>query len=232
MDELSFRRQAYADPNSKQADFVEAQQQDPTRQAFVDDLKRLDGQLEDAFKVDVPENLADKLLLTQKIQSHQQGRRRTAVWLSMAASVAFVAGLTFNMLRTGPINLNEHALAHVMHEVDALHLTNALPSDALQVQLASYGKSMSQGIEGVVYAKECDFQGIKSLHWIVQTEQGPVTLFIVPKDPRLQGQNQFAQEQWRGKTIEQNNSLLMFVGENSQAIEQVQKDVETKLYSI
>ncbi|GLS82628.1 DUF3379 family protein [Paraferrimonas haliotis] len=232
MDELKFRREAYSDPNSKQADFQETVAANPDRKAFVEDLQQLDHQISEAFAIPVDDNLADKLLLNQKLHSHKAQRRKIATWVSMAASIAFVAGLTLNVMRTAPIDLSQQAIAHVMHERSALSKTSPIEPNQLQVQLARYGEATHAPLDGVVYAKECDFQGVKSLHWIVQTESGPVTVFIVPKNDRLLQQAQFNEAEFKGLTIEQQRNLLVIVGENSHAIDTVKQQVDTNLYSI
>lgn len=62
MDELEFRRRAYGEPQSQDPEFLQAQKEASGRDAFVNDLKALDRKIAKALKVDVPEDLADKLL--------------------------------------------------------------------------------------------------------------------------------------------------------------------------
>ena len=71
MDELKFRRQAYEDPHNQDPDFVAQMQESAENQAFVAELKSLDAKLTHALKVDVPEDLADKLILRQQLHLFQ-----------------------------------------------------------------------------------------------------------------------------------------------------------------
>ena len=115
MDELKFRRQAYSEPNNQDPDFLNATMESAEREAFLNELKGLDNKIERALKVDVPDDLAAKLLLRQQLQQHHSQRRKTGFAFALVASVAFLAGMTFTLLRMAPVDLSQHALAHVYH---------------------------------------------------------------------------------------------------------------------
>lgn len=77
MDELKFRRQAYEDPHNQDADFLAQINAKSENQALINELKNLDAKLSNALKVDVAEDLADKLILRQQLQQHHKQRRQT-----------------------------------------------------------------------------------------------------------------------------------------------------------
>ncbi|MEM0910096.1 MAG: DUF3379 family protein, partial [Pseudomonadota bacterium] len=91
MDELAFRRTLYADPHTKDIDVVMQARQDPKKLAFWDELKTLDNDIALALRVDVPENLAQKLLLRQSINIESKERARKPWYWAMAATVALAA---------------------------------------------------------------------------------------------------------------------------------------------
>ena len=76
MDELKFRRQAYGEPNNQDPEFLQAAMESAEREAFLNDLKGLDNKIENALKIDVPDDLAAKLLLRQQLQHHHSQRRK------------------------------------------------------------------------------------------------------------------------------------------------------------
>lgn len=230
MDELKFRRQAYENPNSDEADFIAAMQGSEDRKAFVNDLKQLDNQLEQAFKVPVPEGLDAKLLLNQQLHQHQQQRRKTGFTLALVASVAFIAGISFTLLRIAPVDLNQHALAHVYHEDAAMTSNEQIGYEQLNVQLASMSQTGSghftQQPGRVLYSTYCDFQGVKSLHLVMQGEQGKVTVFIVPAEERMQMQQQFADQRYQGLGFETDNTYMLLVGENQQDLSNIKSEIK------
>ncbi len=230
MDELKFRRQAYGEPNSQDPEFLQAAMESAEREAFLNDLKGLDNKIENALKIDVPDDLAAKLLLRQQLQHHHSQRRKTGFAFAMVASVAFLAGITFTLLRMGPVDLGQHALAHVYHEDKALHLDQNVQYQDVNFQLASLntGSNMkfTQQPGKVFYSTYCDFQGVQSLHLVMQGESGKVTLFIVPLEDRMVLDEAFADNKYKGMGFETDNAYMLLVGEGAEDLNYVKNEIK------
>jgi len=230
MDELKFRRQAYEDPHNQDLEFLQQMQEKTEYQALVSELKNLDAKLTSALKVDVPEDLADKLILRQQLQQHHKQRRQTGFLVAMAASIAFVIGVSFSLLRLGPVDLAEHALAHVYHEDMALHLDQNVSFSQVNAQLTSlknvgHAKFIEQ--PGKVYfTSYCDFQGVKSLHLVLQGEQGKVTLFIVPLEKRMVLNQTFADTKYQGMGFETADAFILLVAEDQADLRFVKEEIQ------
>ncbi|WP_297897274.1 DUF3379 domain-containing protein [Shewanella sp.] len=230
MDELKFRRQAYEDPHNQDLEFLQQMQEKGEYQALVNELKNLDTKLTSALKVDVPEDLADKLILRQQLQQHHKQRRQTGFLVAMAASIAFVIGVSFSLLRLGPVDLAEHALAHVYHEDMALHLDQNVSFSQVNAQLTSlknvgHAKFIEQ--PGKVYfTSYCDFQGVKSLHLVLQGEQGKVTLFIVPLEKRMVLNQTFADTKYQGMGFETADAFILLVAEDQADLRFVKEEIQ------
>ncbi|MGI2094902.1 DUF3379 domain-containing protein [Shewanella oncorhynchi] len=230
MDELKFRRQAYEDPHNQDLEFHQQMQEKGEYQALVNELKNLDAKLTSALKVDVPEDLADKLILRQQLQQHHKQRRQTGFLVAMAASIAFVIGVSFSLLRLGPVDLAEHALAHVYHEDMALHLDQNVSFSQVNAQLTSlknlgHAKFIEQ--PGKVYfTSYCDFQGVKSLHLVLQGEQGKVTLFIVPLEKRMVLNQTFADTKYQGMGFETADAFILLVAEDQADLRFVKEEIQ------
>ncbi|WP_372870700.1 DUF3379 domain-containing protein [Shewanella sp.] len=229
MDELEFRRRAYGEPQSQDPDFLKAIGEAEGRDTFVNELKSLDRRLEKVMKVDVPEELADKLLLRQQLVQHHQSRRRTTFLIALAASIAFAFGLSFSFLRLGPVDLGEHALAHVYHEAKALKSEANVALGDLNASLVSI-----RGLEQahfnstpgrVVYKAYCDFQGVPSLHLVLEGAEGKVTLFIVPLEQRMQLDEQFADNHYHGLGFKTEEAFMLLVGEQASAVQAAEKAI-------
>ncbi|WP_299788305.1 DUF3379 domain-containing protein [uncultured Shewanella sp.] len=231
MDELKFRRQAYGEPNCQDEDFLSAMLDSPERESFVNDLKKLDSKIERALKVDVPDDLAAKLLLNQQLHQHQAQRRKSGFMLALVASVAFIAGVSFTLLRMAPVDLGEHALAHVYHETMALTVDDNIGVDEVNFQLAAMGtlgdaKFVKQPGR-VFYSTDCDFQGVKSLHLVMQGEHGgKVTLFIVPLEDRMVLDEAFADNNYIGKGFATDKAYMLLVGEDTADLGYVKEEIK------
>lgn len=230
MDELKFRRQAYGEPNNQDPEFLQAAMESAEREAFLNDLKGLDNKIENALKIDVPDDLAAKLLLRQQLQHHHSQRRRTGFAFAMVASVAFLAGITFTLLRMGPVDLGQHALAHVYHEDKALHVDQNVQYQDVNFQLASLNGSsdmkFTQQPGKVFYSTYCDFQGVQSLHLVMQGESGKVTLFIVPLEDRMVLDEAFADNKYKGMGFETDNAYMLLVGEGAEDLNHVKNEIK------
>ncbi len=65
MDDLEFRRRILADPNDNSAEMIEAKNSSLVNRKLSDELQQLDTKLEKALKVDVPDDLVDRILFHQ-----------------------------------------------------------------------------------------------------------------------------------------------------------------------
>jgi len=227
MDELEFRRRLYAEPNENDPLIEAYAKEDAERSKFLNDIKQLDKDITDALNIPVPENLADKLILNQALESHRVEKKKRRVHIAIAASVAFCCSILINFaMQQAPLDLGQHALAHVHHELNSLEPTDTRYQLAqVNTQLASFGGSVSNLPGEVSYSTFCDFEGQKSLHLVFQTEQGPVTLFIVPSDNQYNAQSQFKNERFNGQIYQTQKASFIMLGENDQDLEKYQKQV-------
>ncbi|WOT04035.1 DUF3379 family protein [Shewanella youngdeokensis] len=230
MDELTFRRQAYGEPNNRDPEFLHATMQSAERKDFVYDLKNLDNKIEKALSINVPSDFAAKLLLRQQLQQHHQRQGKTRFAFAMVASVAFLAGMTFTLMRMGPVDLGQHALAHVHHEDKALLLDNNVQYQDVNFQLASLDTTaavkLSQQPGKVYYSTYCDFQGVKSLHLVMQGKKDKVTVFIVPLEDRMVLDEAFADTLYKGIGFETNNTYMLMIGEQNSDITYARNQIE------
>ncbi|MBB1318295.1 DUF3379 domain-containing protein [Shewanella sp. SR43-4] len=231
MDDLQFRRQAYGDPNNQSDEFLThlAEHEDDAK--FIKDLKAFDHKLMQALNISVPDDLADKLILRQQLSQHQQSKKHTRYMMAMAASVAFIVGVSFSLLRFTPVNLSENSLAHVHHETKALIMEQDIGFNDVNFKLASVdGLSDSKFIKQpgrVFFTSYCDFQGVKSLHLVMADENGnKVTLFIVPIEKRIVLEEAFADNQYKGQSFQTADAYMVLVGEPASNLEFVKKEVE------
>ncbi len=230
MDELEFRRRAYADPQSRDDDFIQASEETPERQQFLKDLNKLDAKLEQAMSLDVPDGLADKLLLNQQLSNHRQQKKTVSFMMAMAASVAMVLGVGYATWRMAPIELSEHAIAHVLHEPKALSAHGDISFNQINAQLASLKGFNDKGFSSqpgqIFYSTYCDFQGVRSLHLVMQGENGKVTLFIVPTEERMALESQFADNHLKGLGLSKGDAFLLLVGENQQDLQFARQELD------
>lgn len=218
MDDLEFRREVYANPYSNDKSLLEAAANDPAKQQFIDELKQLDGKVQDALDVPVPDGLAHRLILRQSIESHNQQKRRSRIHIALAASIAFVFGLSFTFLQTQPsmTGLSNTALNHMYHEASyTLGADGDLRVADVNAKLATFGGKIAEPFTRIYFANYCLFEKQKSLHLIVGDGDERYTVFITPIDENEVFEPYFEDEKYIGRAWQAENVNLVVLVEKS-----------------
>jgi len=233
MDDLQFRRMIYADPNSRDKAVLDAQQDDPSKKEFAQELIQLDEKIKQAMNVPVPEDLRDKLILRQTLASHQQKKHKSRVYLALAASVAIIAGVAVNFLQfsSSYTNLGDYALAHVYHEEGAFS-----NQDESRVSLASLNQKMiafdgsfNQSLGELISADYCRFDGMKSLHLVYKGVTDTVAVFVVPKNEQLDFSATFEDKRLQGESIDFKGANIIVVADKNESISKWQQSISDNI---
>ncbi|WP_334057757.1 DUF3379 family protein [Alteromonas sp. S005] len=230
MDELEFRRRIYADPETTDSDVVEAAKADESKRSFWNEQKQLDKQLKQALKVDVPEDLASKLIWQQSTDEFNRYKRRSRWYLAMAASVAFTIGIGLTMWYHQPLSIGGQALAHMQYaEMETAH--SLLPADLNMVnaKLASFGGSFNEMLDGVEVVNYCHLSTVRSLHLIVDTPQGKMSVFVVPERGDVTVPSEFSDDQYHGESIKMRHANVMIVGDKDADLSEMKKAVSERI---
>jgi len=232
MDELEVRRRVLTDPYRLSAEVQQALESNAELQAFHRQVLQQDQQLQQALQQPVPLALQQRLLLVPNQQKQQQQKRFYQNVLGLAASVAFVAGFALNwsFFWYGHQQLGENSLAHVYHEEPYVKgLATPISMQEVNAKLASFNAQMAGDGLPVVYANFCNFRGTRSLHLVLETEQGQLTVFVVPRDADLSFDAEFADDKYHGRSVMLDKALLVLVAEQSETLQQEQQQLMKQL---
>jgi hypothetical protein len=232
MDELEFRRTLYADPNSTDEKVLAAIADDPKKQAFYKELKQLDKNMHQASQVKVPDNLVHKLILRQTMQSQKSNKARNRIQLAMAASVAFVVGVSFTMWQQNNLlDLSKQAIAHVHYEGGyALDAQENISLQQVNAKLAKFGGEFSEDIGRVYYANFCDFENVRSLHMVVEGQNGKVSVFIVPHNDDYQAEGSSHDTKYTSQATDLKRASIIVVGEEGANISNMKEQLNKKIH--
>jgi len=180
---LDARRTLGAEPQSRDAGVAEHLRGCAACTAFARDMLSLDGRLERAFRVDVPEGLEARIVLDGSLKNHP---RRFRPWMAAAASAAMavlLAGLAYQHQHPQGAALADAVVKHIENpeEVQAIAPDRALIRDASYIQgvLQGAGAGMQGGMDDVTYAQVCLFHGERVAHLVVRGQNGPVTIMLL-----------------------------------------------------
>jgi hypothetical protein len=232
MDELEFRRTLYADPNSTDEKVLAAIADDPKKQAFYKELKQLDKNMHQASQVKVPDNLVHKLILRQTMQSQKSNKVRNRIQLAMAASVAFVVGVSFTMWQQNNLlDLSKQAIAHVHYEGGyALDAQENISLQQVNAKLAKFGGEFSEDIGRVYYANFCDFENVRSLHMVVEGQNGKVSVFVVPHNDDYQAEGSSHDTKYTSQATDLKRASIIVVGEEGANISNMKEQLNKKIH--
>jgi len=224
MDELEFRRQLYTNPRNRSEALLQEARRNNKNKKLYDDMQQLENKLEQALNVDVPDGLAERLMLRQSFDDSRQQYRRKSRWqIAIAASIAFALGLSTSLFhwQQQAADMGQLALQHVYEEMPYTSGVDEQPSlQTINAKLARYGASFEQLPGKVVYVNHCAYAGSPALHMVMKGKMGSnINVFVVPKSTELKTVQSFSDKTLHGMVEPLANASLVVVGEMKEPIE-------------
>lgn len=231
MDELEFRRRIYANPDDTDDALIEAAKQDMKQACFWNDIKTLDKQIEKAVDVPIPEDLANKLIWQQSMQDFARHKRRSRWYIALAASVAFVCGLSFTLWQhPANVDVEAAALAHMRYaEIEMSHSAEPVNMQLVNAKLAQFGATLTADIGHIHSANYCHLDKLQSLHLIVDTPQGKMSVFILPQDKNTPVPDRFSDQDYHGQSFAARRANVMIVGHRGEDLSDMTNTIKQRL---
>gem|GEM_PF-1086101 len=197
--------------------------------AFLKKARRFDKSLAAAIKVDVPNDLIQKLLHNaDEVGSGQAGgSNRFPRFMAVAASVLLIVGASFMVNRVAPVptqSLEQVVLSHIEAEPKMLTLASFVPDDVAKARLLDFGIEMKRPMGKVSHIELCDIGETQGVHIVMEGEKGPVTLLFLPTIPS-QTTRFFSEGRWVGYTAPAGEGTLAIVGEVGEPLEEIDSSV-------
>ncbi|MFP2769521.1 DUF3379 family protein [Oceanisphaera sp. KMM 10153] len=220
MDDLEFRRRAYADPNDKSPDFISASTNNAGNRQFMGEIKDFNHKLTRALHEPVPNTLPGKLMLSPLLRQADKPEGFGWRHLAVAASVTFVLGFSTRFLPLSaeslPPAVGQVAIEHVRLEMPfTQNVDEEVSLTTINAKLAPYGARIQDmaDVGKVYFANHCMFAGGPAAHLVIQGEHDRVHVFIVPADRALQLVNSFSDSHYHGEVIPMALNRLVVVSE-------------------
>ncbi len=198
--------------------------------AFRDEMRVLEQKIARALAISVPELRLPDLpdLDTAGVVSLAARRRVTApVWMAVAATVvlaAFVGIRMFGSDVTYP-SLADEIVAHLDHEPYALRVTDEPVDDRRLAKVVPANVAAMNHDAGLItYAQTCVINGRKIPHLVIQGEQGPVTILLLP-DEAVDSPVPIVGESINGVILPVGGGSVAIIGERNEKLEAIQTNV-------
>lgn len=236
MNDAEFRQALLVEPFTSDSEVTDKINGNAELEQLQNEYQAFDKHLRETAHVDVPESLMNSLMniplqqdsgadpvpkTNDKVVPITTKKRNNFVQLALAASVAFALGLSFTMLQNQPVveTGTEIALAHVYHEADyAMQLDGDVSLDDVNAKLATFGGELVAKFGRVTFANYCFFEKQKSLHMVVETDFGKVTMFITPRDLDSVIDNSFSDDNYEGSSWSMQNADLTIISDKEMKV--------------
>ena len=156
--------------------------------AFRDEMRTLDGRISRALAITVPELRVPDLPhidTTGVVPLAARRRFGAPVWLAVAATLVLAAFVGIRLIGgnvTYP-TLADEIIAHLDHEPYALRVTDEPVDDRRLAKVVPANVAAMNHDAGLItYAQTCVINGRNIPHLVIQGEQGPVTILLLPDE--------------------------------------------------
>lgn len=235
-----------ADPACEDQTVMDAVNSDEELRQFRESMQGLDIAIKATSEVPVPSTLAEKLLAIPQQEEdntsdsfapvHNESaksdnvvalpsKKSNFIQLAMVASIAFAVGLSFTFFNQNPDIRSgaEIAMAHMQHEQEyTQRVARDVSLEEVNTKLATFGGEMLQTVGKITYANFCYFENQKSLHMVVQTDSGKITLFVTPEDLDKPIDRQFQQDGYEGRSWKMQKADVTIIGEKGKIDESLE----------
>jgi hypothetical protein len=187
MNLLEFKRRLMTDPHSRDPEFVAARAKGGEFARAAAEADAFERQLHKALDVPMPKKLAENIILRQSMEPTSRLRSAPRYLAVAAALVMAVAISTIIYLQPGTVheNLHEHLAWHwEMDGPATLALSERSPSDENHIRrvFSELGVHLDHELlANVRLTKFCPTPDGAGVHAVLATEDGPVTLFYMPR---------------------------------------------------
>jgi len=233
---LDVRRLLLAEPKSQDPDLHQHVQQCTDCTRFAKDLIAFESDLNQASKVAIPEGLASRILLRQRMSSVQNRRKRIGMAMAAVLLLGFtiiLAGLFNNgVLSPGQKNLDQIVLLHVNSELHHLNDRQDLSLKQVNTVLKEHGSKLN-ALPGrmINYAGACQIRKNNGVHMVVNTRSGPITVLFMPGE-FVRERSQFQDKRFQGVILPTKQGSMAIVGEDLQQIEQLERELLTQVVDL
>ena len=251
MDNSEFESRAFANPDDRDQDFLDALQDDPQRQQLLDEVQSFNERLTRITSgISAPGDLAERLkavasedgspipVSDNKVVSLPARRRQPMRALAIAAALVLAVGLSYTSLFGGnqpsaqELEFGQQVVNHVYMELEEIDSRPGASFQQTNQVFGTVGGSITSpqamNTLGVSLAKPCVIiPQNSSAHLVVDGSVGVVNIIVVNNSP-VREQFSFSddRDRFEAVVIPMENGNLILVGEKNETFAQVRRELD------
>lgn len=224
---LEFRRRCLAEPGNQDNEFVRHKNECAACTDFAEHMRKVNKTLVEALRVDVPENLASRIILRQSLQKSEVPSkykpRRYAIAASLLLTLGLAGGL-YTIISTAPFH--RAVMAHLDGEWDLLVQRQGVSDQKLMSVLDSVGGELKGDIGKIRHASLCDFSEYGGAHLVLEGRKGPVVVLLLP-EKHIAGAKVVSGDRANGIIVPTNNGSMAIVSNEGEAFHDIARRVRS-----
>lgn len=182
---IDVHRKLSAEPNSKDEAILSHLEECSACASFLNSIQQFEQSLNMAAKIEIPEGLADRILLNQNFKQQYQLRTNRFKLFALAASLLLVLSVSFNStnlmnMLNQSLSLEEVVINHVVDELDHLNQNKNIQLARLNTVLQPFNIKMKHTIGKINYAGTCHIRNSRGVHIVLQEKNETTTLLVMP----------------------------------------------------
>ncbi len=214
---FEFRRYCLSDPATQTAEFLSHKRDCPHCAEFAASVSLMDKRLVDALRVEVPENLASRIILRQSIMRDQSRQKRKRL-LALAASVLIALGLgTVLLFPKGTPGPGPALFAHLNTESELLSAREDVSRARLVEVLDTAGVVLTGDLGVVTHASPCPLSQHGGAHLVVAGTKGSVMVLLL-RGENVAGPTVIHDGRREGLIVPTETGSLALIGEQGEQL--------------
>ena len=236
---IDVHRKLITEPRNQDEAVIAHLEQCPACAKFAKSNEKFDASLQQAADIEVPDGLAERILLKQSFKQQRLQRNNRFKLYAMAASLLLVFGVSFNInnfsnMLHQSLSLEEVAIKHVTDEIHHLHEKNNIKLAKLNNVLQPFDVQFKNKIGDINYAGSCKIRKSKGVHVVFQKGNNKATLLVMPGEYITQRKTHTKNDFTTTLIPTQNGSIAIVnhKNENAKFIQNLEKEIQSEIQFI
>lgn len=218
---LDFRRTLLTEPGRRDAAIRAHARHCVACSRWAEGSIRFESLLRQAIDVDVPENLAFRILLRHEFRyPHRDGPRWSASALAASILVTVLLGGTLMWFELKP-TLADDVFVHMDETSYALTSTTILDDNTVDRVFSWFGAEISPELGDISFANVCVFRNKRVAHVVLQDVRSLVTVIIMPEE-RLTRPSHIRRKGRSGLLLPYAGGSMAIVSERGQRLDELE----------
>lgn len=226
---LSVRRLVTSDITNIGSDVMSHIVDCPACKSFYEKQLKYNSIVKKAVEVDVPEGLADRIMVQHQLSLKQEQTKKKFNWSAMAASLVLVFAVTAVTTLQSPPAIAGVILEHVHDEMWMFDDKKRVTLESLNQLLKPHGIKADESIGNATHAGDCLIRGKRGVHVVFDGKNAPVTLIVFPEPLEGTEPVSISDDVFKGVLLHTKHGTLALVSKDQSSVDDFQLRLKSSL---